>query len=253
MVLVAEAKDPTSPEQRAVATVWNRVHSIPSRLAGLRFAMLVDEPSSPVPTDEGGPVALAWLVPRGAEYETRFVRVGYPRFAALAPSLQIREVLLAEPEVPREILDTIRFRREVTPTQVTGFWFERGERIPHDEPTYFPSMAVLPVRGRGLTDAPCVFAVAVDWVWYPLSESAIYTYSHASELVGGRDGLFIREGARWPAPDGPPSDAVFRVKHAGFVEARQVAREYGDDVAVRARTGARLMVVTLTSSDARPK
>ena len=44
MVLVAEAKDPTSPDGRAVAAVWNHVHSIPSRLAGLQLAVLLRRP-----------------------------------------------------------------------------------------------------------------------------------------------------------------------------------------------------------------
>jgi hypothetical protein len=253
MVLVAEANDPSSPEGRAVAAVWNHVHSIPSRLAGLRLAVLLrSKPAVPL-ADEGGPVAVAWLVPRGAEYEARIIRVGFPKFAAIVTALDLRDVLLAEPEVPRDVLERIGFRREVSESQVTGFWFDRGERIPREEPTYFPSMAVLPAIGCALTDAPCVFAVAVDWTWHPLSETAVYTYSHASELVEGREGIFIRQGARWPEPDRPAPESVFRVKHADFVEGRDVGRRYGVDVAHRARTGARLMLVTLAPSDARPR
>lgn len=253
MVLVAEAQEPTSAEGRAVAAVWNHVHSIPARLAGLRFAVLLKRPPAVPVGNEGGPAALAWLVQRGADYEQQFVRLDYARFAALVPALDVREVLLAEPEVPDAVLKRIGFSREISNAQATGFWFDRGKRIPAEEPSYFPSMAVLAAAGRTLTEGPCVFAVAVDWVWYPLSEHAIYTYSHASELVDGRDGIFIRKGARWPESERSSPDTVFRVTHAGFVEARDVAREYGTDVAQRARSGARLLLVSLSPSDARPE
>lgn len=241
MVLVAEPKD-ASPFAQAVADLWNRVHSLDVHFSGIKGAVLIDRKPVGVKPAPAGPIALCWVEERKGRAAARIVRVATRDFARLIGSIELREVLLAEPDMPADAYAAMKaagFSREVSDRQVTGHWFERGERIPDARPTYFPTIAVLPQLGRTLTSAPCLFLIAVDWIWYPLSEVAIHTYSHASDLSSGRRGVFVPSDAEWPT--------VYGARWGGLLDPEELAASYGPDAAKRARANTPLALIVLTA------
>jgi hypothetical protein len=228
-MLTAVPPDNSSPLDRLMASLFNRVHSTDAFMAGIRLAVVLPERVA-VKDVPGGEVQI--FVLRG---NTKFEehRTSSHEFLLIAPKLSRAEVLLArwglKPDVERQ-LERLGWKREIA-GQVTGFWFNSHSDIPTEMPGTVPTGAVIPPQGHRLGDgAPCLDLVLVDYQWLPLSEAGLDSYGHSSELVRGASMIFVPLRTRvtpWPT--------LFTAKLAKSVSCDQVARLYGKEAAERAR------------------
>ncbi len=110
-------------------------------------------------------------------------------------------------------------------------------------PTAFPTGAVLPQHGLTIGDgSACLALVSVDYVWYPLSEAAAWSYSHAARLHRAEAAVFVPLATSvrsWPyalsATLGDP------------LQKEQVRTVYGEEAFDRARSDFPTVQVTLRS------
>jgi len=216
-----------TPEARALADFWNETHSVAATLSGLRVALVVDGPvraaASPL-----GQVCVAWPVEPG---QFQRIRVTERELLRIAPSLRVHHVVLAHREVSppvEQFLHQLGFVREVA-GQRTGYWFREGE-VPSERPGYRPDGALLPSQRD--PDKRLVL-VEVDHAWYPLSEAALRTYSHTTQMHAGEAWVFV-DAEDWKQAETLAFDAL--VPPASLAA-------YGDDAARRAKPGARLVQV----------
>ncbi len=230
-----------SPRAKLEARLFNEVHSAEAFMAGIKVALLFERPVS-VRRQPNGPVQLYWHE-GGRSVRARVSYDELVRLAPVAPEGGV--ILLARSGLPEGVeaaLVHLGLQREIR-GQVNGFWYDTLGEIPPRMPTAFPTGAVLPQHGLTIGDgSACLALVSVDYVWYPLSEAAAWSYSHAARLHRAEAAVFVPLATSvrsWPyalsATLGDP------------LQKEQVRTVYGEEAFDRARSDFPTVQVTLRS------